>query len=226
MLASAVYASAHDLVRFGMFHQFLHLPGQLPILSDPLIAEMQKPTIQENVHTGYGIGWEVDDTAGTPVVSHSGGMPGVNTWLRLVPSQKLTVVVLANADNRLAHTISDRILASSLPTWRPNQPAGNGSSEDFVPPPELVGAWKGTLSTYRSEIPLVLRVKDSGDIHVQLGSGLETVLTHPRWQNGTLTGVFGGSMSIDDVSRRPYILSVSLKTQRWACPEWSDLRSC
>ncbi len=121
--ASAVYASAHDLVRFAMFHESVHLNDQVPILPDALIAEMQKPTISESSHLGYGIGWEVDNSAGTPVISHSGGMPGVNTWLRLIPSQKLTIVVLANADNRLAHIVSDRILMLFLPTWSPiNQP--------------------------------------------------------------------------------------------------------
>ena len=40
--ASAIYSSAHDLVRFGMFHLGAHLPGQTQILSDSSLAEMQK----------------------------------------------------------------------------------------------------------------------------------------------------------------------------------------
>ena len=209
--ASAVYASAHDLVRFGMFHESVHLNDQVPILPDALIAEMQKPTISESSHLGYGIGWEVDNTAGTPVISHDGGMPGVNTWLRLIPSQKLTVVVLANADNRLAHIVSDRILTLFLPTSEPNQPAASTSGNNFASPRELAGVWKGALSTYRSDTPLVLRVNDSGDIHVKLGTAFETVLNHTRWTNDTLTGVFSGTMDIEDVRRRPYILSINLK---------------
>ena len=42
--ASAVYASAHDLVRFGMFHMKEHLADQRAILSDAAIDEMQTPT--------------------------------------------------------------------------------------------------------------------------------------------------------------------------------------
>jgi CubicO group peptidase (beta-lactamase class C family) len=42
---SAVYASAHDLVRFGMFHLKAHLPDQKAILKDKTITEMQKPRL-------------------------------------------------------------------------------------------------------------------------------------------------------------------------------------
>ena len=43
---SAVYASAHDLVRFGMFHLKAHLPDQKAILKDQTIDEMQKATAE------------------------------------------------------------------------------------------------------------------------------------------------------------------------------------
>ncbi len=138
-------------------------------------------------------------------------MPGVNTWLRLIPSEKVTVVVLANADDRLAHTVSDRILTLFLPAWKPGAPASNTKDKDLAPLGDLAGLWKGVLSTYREEIPLVLRIQDTGDIHIQLGSGLETVLSHARWENGVLTGVFKGSIGIEDANRRPYTLSLNLK---------------
>ena len=54
---SAIWSSAHDLVRFGMFHLKEHLAGQKQILSDENIDEMQKPVIGVDADSGYGLGW-------------------------------------------------------------------------------------------------------------------------------------------------------------------------
>ena len=57
---SAVYASAHDLVRFGMFHLKNHLAGQKRILKDSSIDEMQRPTARVAALAEYGVGWAID----------------------------------------------------------------------------------------------------------------------------------------------------------------------
>src|SRR6185437_4484438 len=97
--AGAVYSSAHDVIRFGMFHLKDHLSDQQPILTDASLDAMHRSTIKaaDNPPTGYGIGWEVvDHPEGYHVVSHSGGMLGVATDLILVPAEDLAVVVLTN----------------------------------------------------------------------------------------------------------------------------------
>src|SRR5262245_57083940 len=87
---SAVYASAHDLVRFGMFHLKTHLSDQKAILKDETIDEMQKATVNTGGKSGYGIGWATDESpGGRRLVTHSGGMGGVSTMLALYPAEKL-----------------------------------------------------------------------------------------------------------------------------------------
>src|SRR5262249_49348966 len=54
--ASAIYASAHDLVRFGLFHLKAHLPDQKAILSDASIDAMQKPTFTSGNYNSRGVG--------------------------------------------------------------------------------------------------------------------------------------------------------------------------
>ena len=56
--ASAIYSSAHDLVRFGLFHLKAHLPDQKAILSDASIDTMHESTMSSDKNIGYGIGWE------------------------------------------------------------------------------------------------------------------------------------------------------------------------
>src|SRR5262245_61386329 len=51
--ASALWSSAHDLARFGMFHLKQHLPDQKAILSDESIDAMQKPTFPGGEKVGY-----------------------------------------------------------------------------------------------------------------------------------------------------------------------------
>jgi CubicO group peptidase (beta-lactamase class C family) len=207
--ASEIYSSVHDMALFGMFSLRAHLPNQAAILSDAMIDAMQRPTAEAGPGAGYGIGWQIDSTGGPVIVNHSGGMPGVATWLRLVTDQKLVIVVLCNEDDRLAHTIADEITQQFVPGWK--LPPTGPPAPAFVPPPELAGRWNGTIQTYRSETPLALEVRDSGEIRVQLGDQLPTLLARPSFRDGTLRGVFAGSLDLPEAARRPYVVSLSLK---------------
>jgi hypothetical protein len=213
--ASEVYSSAHDLVRFGMFHLKDHLADQVAILPDSLIEGMQKPTARIGEQEGYGIGWDISSRAGYTIVSHTGGMPGVETELRLVPSEKLATAVLCNAeDYPLAGNVTDEIMKIMLAHWKVPDPEPSSPNHEFVPPRDLVGTWKGTVLTYESAIPLTLHVQESGDVHVELGNdlNLKTLLNFPHYSaGGFLTGVFNGNIRIKDANRRPYWLTLHLK---------------
>jgi CubicO group peptidase (beta-lactamase class C family) len=147
---SAVYASAHDLLRFGMFHLKSRLPDQKPILSDQTIDEMQKPTMEIGDGQGYGAGWNISTYPGNHLcVSHSGGMGGVSTSLRLFPAEKIAVVVLTNSSSPAPHLIADEIVATLMPDARRKESAQNRQVEEtvFKPASELIGTWKGTVHT-------------------------------------------------------------------------------
>ncbi len=207
--ASEIYSSAHDMALFGMFSLKAHLPSQSAILPDALIDAMQKPSIFFYPGAGYGIGWQSDTRNGITIVNHSGGMPGVSTWLRLVPEQNLVIVVLSNSDDRLANTIADQITMKLVPNWKLSPPAA--PEPPFVPPTDLVGKWNGTVQTYRSSTPFHLEVSSSGEIRVNLGNQFGTILDQVSFQNGTLHGMFKGDIDLPEAARRPYVLSVDLK---------------
>jgi CubicO group peptidase (beta-lactamase class C family) len=207
--ASAVYSSAHDLVRFGMFSLKEHLPDQAPILTDEAIDQMQQPTIVERPGIGYGIGWEIDQTSKYRIVTHSGGMPGVATWLRLVPSERLAIVVLCNENDHLAHEVADAITKLMLPGWAQENP---GPRSPPVPPSKtMIGVWRGAVETYRESIPLQFTLLPSGEVKAKLGNQLETLVNGARFENDTLSGLMNGDIHLPDASRRPYILSLSLR---------------
>jgi len=207
--ASEIYSSAHDMALFGMFSLKAHLPNQAAILSDALIDAMHKPSVFFSPGAGYGIGWQSDTRNGITIVNHSGGMPGVSTWLRLVPAQNLVVVVLSNSDDGLANAIADQITLKLVPNWKLSSPAAPEPA--FIPPPDLVGKWNGTLQTYRSSTPFHLDISPSGEIRVNLGNQLGTILDQVSFEDGTLYGTFKGDIDLPEAARRPYVLSVNLK---------------
>ncbi len=207
--ASAAYSSAHDLVRFGMFHLKAHLPDQKAILTDQSIDAMQQPTAQTGEKGGRGVGWAIGEMSGYRVVSHTGGMPGVATALRLIPSEKLAIVVLCNAPLTLPHRIADEIMAVVLPGFKVERPA-DSAAPAFRPPAELVGNWKGTISTYKAELPFTLRVLESGEIHAQIGSQMKMLWNDAGWSDGRLTGRMPGDIGIEEGARGTHHLSFSL----------------
>ena len=94
--ASAVYTSAHELVRFGMFHLEDHLKDQRPVLKDATLDAMHRIATPGDTASGYGLGWLIGTEQGMRVVSHTGGMPGVATTLKLYPQHNVVILALAN----------------------------------------------------------------------------------------------------------------------------------
>ena len=119
--ASAVYASAHDLARFGMFHLKDRVDGSTPVLTHSSIDEMQRIQTPGSTTDGYGLGWRIYDShRQLRQVGHTGGMPGVTTVLSLYPAERLVIVVLTNKRNDKVVRLANEIAARVLPhyAWR------------------------------------------------------------------------------------------------------------
>jgi CubicO group peptidase (beta-lactamase class C family) len=232
--ASAIYSSAHDLVRFAMFHLTNDLPDQKAIITAAAIDAMQSPSPEtgpmwewEREGSGYGIGWYVGVTEdGLRAVHHSGGTVGVSTVLALVPEENLAVAVLSNTHSQWPDAILIEILRTLLPGKLGDFPAPTGGAADeppFVPGPELVGLWEGPVHTYEGEIPLVLEIMESGRIYATLGEQHRALLQNvsyrdnlPQFLNAGggpfLRGWMRGELETADVNRgRPYKLWLELK---------------
>jgi CubicO group peptidase (beta-lactamase class C family) len=227
---SAVFASAHDLARFGMFHVGSKLADQREILSDEWRTKMQEPTADIERGRRYGIGWFVqDDKLGRRVVSHSGGMGGVSTLLSIVPEQKVVVVVLANSSSPLPGQISAEILDVALAkpaNGKKEEPAAEKPKSEkdeaaealvFGKPADdhglkpLVGRWKGTVHTYEHELPVELWFQDDGDVHVKFEGQLATLLTGARFRDGVLRGRLHADLGTVDVNRTKHELHLEVK---------------
>src|SRR5262249_12889105 len=117
---SAVYSSAHDLVRFAMFHLKDHLPDQRVILPDSTIDRMHQGAAKNPVGdctSKYGLGWLIHRSDhGYQLLEHSGGMPGVATAMNLYPTEHLAIVALTNGGGD-PFAIAQDIAAIVLPKY-------------------------------------------------------------------------------------------------------------
>ncbi len=206
--ASAVYSSAHDLVRFAMFHLKDRLPEQRPILSDAQIEEMHAPTASNRVQSaeadlfddGDGIGFVVDRKHGHRFVWHDGGMGGVSTMMKLLPDRDIAIVVLSNSRNGAPTEIADRILRALVPDYPPEAP--RTPQPEFSVPPALLGRWDGHISTYAGEIPVSLEFLADDRILAQIGMQSAPV-AYPSFKDGHFTGQAAAQFETPDNARFP-----------------------
>jgi CubicO group peptidase (beta-lactamase class C family) len=213
---SAVYSSAHDLLRFGMFHLKNRLPDMKRILADSTIDAMHRNTTGIP-GSGYGIGWQVtENDLGLLRVSHTGGMPGVNTALYLYPTEDLAVVVLANTTSRMPFVIASEIVGAMVPRYgdslkarraRPQQqPATTWST-----PGKLAGEWKGTVRTWNGTVPFTLSFQPDGDVVAKLGDQPRALLWDTGWQQDSIfVGRFDSRMPTPDASLHHHSISLNL----------------
>lgn len=208
--ASAVFSSAHDLVRFGMFHLKAHLRDQKVILSDAMLDEMHRRTAEQPNGGGYGLGFGVRDQDGYHFITHNGSMAGVSTRMLMFPQERLAIVVLSNAGSELPRNVADRITAKLLPKWRPVTPQEEAQTP-FVVPDSLRGVWKGSLSTYVKQVPVELRFLPSGEVHAQIGDQLLTLVNRPRLEGNVFSGDLAARIGTPDTDRYAYTVSLSMQ---------------
>jgi CubicO group peptidase (beta-lactamase class C family) len=215
--ASQVYASGHDLIRFGLFHLGHTLPEQRQIITRESIDLMKQDSDPSPDNDRYGLGWFLSgDEYGYSIAWHTGSMRGTNTMLKFVPSEDIAVVVMVNTYSDLRQEIPRDIIGVLLPDYGEKwaeakaREGGGGDRETFEPGPELLGTWEGTLTTYDEIIDVTFTIQEDGDVHVELEGQMATLLDRARFSDGYLTGSSYGTIPSGDARAHPHNLSYRL----------------
>jgi CubicO group peptidase (beta-lactamase class C family) len=213
--ASAVFTSAHDLIRFGMFQLKDHLADQKAVLSDAAIDLMQDFKATTAPQRNYGIGWAIhEDDCGYKTVVHGGSMPGVSTDLKLLPTEDLAVVVLCNTSNSKAYTIKEEIIGALVPKYgekyRAKMQAPPIAAKPFAPPAGLVGEWRGGIHTYSGIQSVGLSIRENGEIKVTMFGQMSTLLNMADFSDNILQGGCYGTIRTEDAARTPHHLMFGL----------------
>jgi len=205
---SEVYSSAHDLVRFGLFHLNGGIPRHRQILAKETVEDMHRDRVPAGAPGSFwGLGWSIDySLGGVRRVSHSGGMPGVATYLALFPEDEVVVVVLLNKSNgaigavlnELSSTMVPRV-AAALRARRASPPPPT-PAVDSAGMPAVYGEWRGYVRSYADSIPVTLNIAKDGS-RVSWNGAEPVPLSDITFRQGTFTGLAAVQSKAPDIAR-------------------------
>lgn len=204
--ASAAFATAGDLARFGMFHAGVEGNGR-SILTQDARRKMQQPGGAEE----YGLGWSINpDWNGYRVIWHSGAAPGAGATLWIVPDYGIAIAVVSNIitapSNRIAGRILEQLLVKrSAPAVAAPKQAATARMDESPPR----GSWRGTMRTCEATEDLALELTDAG-ARARI-SGTEWINLERTQQDGAF---LGGTIRHPD-QRRSFRLYLRASGARW-----------
>lgn len=96
--AGASWSTASDMARYliTQINQGVNPDGKR-VVSPENLQVTWEPQVQVSADTSYGLGWFVDKYKGLPLLHHGGNTLGFTTDLAFLPTAKLGIVVIANA---------------------------------------------------------------------------------------------------------------------------------
>ncbi|MBW3628074.1 MAG: beta-lactamase family protein [Gemmatimonadetes bacterium] len=206
-----IWSSAHDLLRFGMFHIGTPLPDQRPVLSAGTLAAMQR--VSSAPGSEWGLGWSLGTDRGYRVVRHGGQQPGADNQLVLYPDEKVVIVMLSNQNNWKVRQVVDEIAAVVLPQYAERKSAAAAPAPRADSAARPVGKWVGTVTTYEGEEPFTLTFQADGDVVAKIGERMTTYVNHFRAEGGAFGGWFYGVMNTSDALPYRHNLNFTLVPQ-------------
>jgi serine beta-lactamase-like protein LACTB len=137
--AGFMYSNLNDLSRFAV----AFLADRLPGVASTELAGVRTTVPGDTRRYGYGA--MLDDEGGERVVFHSGDEPGGSSFLKMVPSKRVAVIVVSNLMARMPKTIETalRLSASIEPVAKTQPKPGKLTEEDVA---ELVGRYDNSQS--------------------------------------------------------------------------------
>jgi beta-lactamase class C len=106
-----MFSSARDLALFVGAEL-----GELPL--DPVLRDAmqmtQQPAFRISPRAAQGMAWEVNAFGGPPIVDKPGGLDNASSYIGLMPSRKIGVVILSNRGNQYPHELARERLLPAL----------------------------------------------------------------------------------------------------------------
>jgi CubicO group peptidase (beta-lactamase class C family) len=166
---TALYSTASDLVRFGMFHLKAHLPSQQPILSDSSIDMLWQYEEAGVEFTTRRLAWNVRQDYGLEIVQHSGGGPGIHNHLFLIPEENVVIAFMCNSyfstywsEPLILELIETAISPSSLSIF--GRLSGRGYAKwPKLDPEDYGGNWTGHIKGPKGMCPVALDIDAQGN---------------------------------------------------------------
>lgn len=105
--AGGIACTIDDLLTFAEMHLNNGALDNARVLSADATEEMRVQTSETgSLNEGYGIGWNIVDAQGLPLINHGGATYGCQAWLLTVPEHDFAIAILTNSDEGLRATAS------------------------------------------------------------------------------------------------------------------------
>ncbi len=209
--ASAVWCSAHDLLRFAMVQLGERVSGASQVLADSAIRALRVWTVPAGDGLRYGFGWWHERRSGYDLTYVGGGTSEAVALLYTVPAQRIAVVVMANTYTPLASAVVDDVLSTLLPGYgAPHDAASTAPTAPRKESPDsrsvIVGSWRGAVYTGAGSRTLTLFRGRGDTIWVALAGAPAIPLMEASERDGELAGAFAGNLGIDRSDRRRHYM--------------------
>lgn len=228
--AGAVQSSAADLARWLRFHLNRGTLDGRRYVAEEQMREMHEPQVvvpttpafrrsrQVRFFAGYGMGWQVMDYRGNPMLWHSGSGGGQLAYMAILPDKRLGVVVLLNAWPAAGTPVHGMIASRILDVFlgaQPDDPGDDGLTGREAAERQVrearerfeAGRIRGTRPSHRLEAyvdtyvdslrgPIIVRLA-GGRLTLQMGGGERAELENwhydtfvARWHTPLYRSVF------------------------------------
>lgn len=214
------WSSAHDLALYSMLHLKSLKPTGSRVLRDSTLDKMHK-TVDGKF---YQFGWaHLDEGTGRVAWVSNGGMVGATSIVKIIPSEKMAVVVLTNIakEERVTDRIADEVIDALLPGYaerlKVTRDAGTDVPEMFRPRPFVatsrqLGSWEGTVALPRNNLPISLTFDPGGKVFASLGGQPPREVKNLSVEEaGLLVGNFDGPVPTPDTSAYPHGIGINLR---------------
>jgi CubicO group peptidase (beta-lactamase class C family) len=170
--AGMLVSSVSDLIKWDA------ALGEGKLLKPSTLEPMWTPArLNKGEETGYGFGWQVGKVNGHRLVSHGGGIPGFATELSRFVDDRLTVIVLTNAQGGHAGALARGIAGRLVPALarKPDEPIADADAQTTERLKGVIqGGMRGKvdpeLFTEGAKKELVPRVNDGKDQSTEFGA--------------------------------------------------------
>lgn len=212
--SGALYASAHDVARFGLFNLKNHPRDRAVLLSDHFIDELHSPVFQGPAGASTTFGWFSRQTkSGLPVLFKDGAQPGVSSIMYIVPQENLACVALANRSNNgdVLVKLVDQMAGVIIRNWTTPDNAVGYPMSDFPGGSVYKGKWSGRLHGGGAEMAVSIEFTLDGSATLSLGSDGPEKVKDLHLQGSAVVGQSVGAIeSVDAIRSHATALSLKL----------------
>jgi CubicO group peptidase (beta-lactamase class C family) len=227
-----MYSSAHDLIKYALFHLKTPLSEQTPILREKTIDALHKEDDPAAPNFNrYSMGWgTVHDGKHFTLIS-DGRIGGANSALFLLPEKNIGVVCLTNHSGYSTMLVALKILDALVPGYESTMMEFIGFMEGTENPsvpfrtkPDLLGNWEGQIRTYEGDIPVGMTFTEDDTVLVKIGDQAQiplmnvnfvdrpdTVVSGVKFYYRVLTGDADARISTGDAMESEHHVSLRLR---------------